>query len=660
MFYQVAANTPARLGLLTYKSELALKTGDLVQIPLGKRVGQGVVVGLVAETSLDKIKEISEFYDENLALDPIEVEVYKWMERYYHYPLGKIVFDSLPQSKKRPRPLKVKELSGPQLALHPTKEQSDVIQNIVAQVNGFSAHLVHGVTGSGKSVVFLEVIKEIIAKGKSVIYMLPEINLTPQFIEFFEQTLGVPVHSYNSSITGSQKYQLWMRCKNLTRPEVFICVRSGVFLPVKNLGGILIDEEHDSSFKQDDRCPYHARDVAFIKAQKMKIPLILGSATPCLESYYHFSVKKADKTFYHRLESRLDNVSMPAIRIIDEKEDKEKSKDTWPFQMDSINVIEKALKNKEQVIVFINRLGFANFLQCRGCGHQFNCPNCAVNLKYFRKRRSLECPSCAYKIPSPESCPSCGSLTLIPKGYGTEKAQEVLSNYFKDFKVSRFDRDQLKNFKDMKETLDEFHQGKIDILVGTQMLSKGHNFKRVKKVIVLGIDHQLNFPDFRAKERAYQTLIQVAGRAGRYGQDGEVIVQTMSPEESCLHLVEGEQTPKFLDSEIKMREICHGPPFSRLVTLFFTYKSQKELSDFMCGELSLMMGQLQQKHFHEVQILGPSPASIEKRVNQYTWVVQLRSSNIKQLHQMVESIWLNNKSLAKYHAKVDVDPQGWQ
>ncbi len=658
---RVAVNYPQKNNGLFYLYEETPEVGQVVEVPLGRRGELGCVVGLDEKdhpdfkaTPVDKLKSIKSLYPD-WKLNPDELALYEWMAGYYHYSLGQLIFDCLPAHKKRPRPLTVTEGQGLPLEFNPNEKQNHAIDTVGEKLHHFERYLLHGVTGSGKTVVYLDLIKKTIDEGKSVLFLLPEINLTPQFVQTFAKYLSAEVYSYHSELPDSQKFQIFQKARTQDSPCLILGVRSSVFIPLKNLGLIVIDEEHDTSFKQDDRCPYNARDVASKKAQLLGIPLIMGSATPSLESYYHFHSR--EKMNLLEMPERAGDAHLPKIELIDARSKSENpSEDIWPLVPQSLTALKEALERGEQTLVFVNRLGFASYLQCRGCGHQFNCLNCAITLRYFKRKNILACNHCDYKEPMPSECPSCGCMTMSHKGFGTEKIQEVLERNIPGYRIERFDRDEIKNFTQLQERLDDFHSGKIDVLVGTQMLSKGHNFEKVKLVLILGIDSQLNFPDFRSGERVYQTLTQVSGRAGRYSKDGRVLIQTLNPDNSLFKIVQDHSFHRFYEDELKMREICDCPPFKRLAMIHFTGRFQDKLISHVTEFVGPMIRGLISGHFPEVTLLGPRPAFIEKKSNQFTWSVLLKSKDLSQLHNLLKSFELNYKSLSSVTYKIDVDP----
>lgn len=656
---RIAVNYPLKNSGLLYHYEGELSRGQVVEVPLGKRSEVGCVISIdesqskeYKDTPVDKIKSIKQIIPD-WKLEETELQLYEWMSGYYHYSLGQLIFDCLPNHLKRPRSLEETTGEGHPLEFIPNPVQKTIIQSIREGLGHFNRYLVHGVTGSGKTVVYLDLIKTTIDQGKSVLFLLPEINLTPQFVHTFAKYLDAPIYSYHSELSDSQKYQIWLQARSMKKGALILGVRSSVFIPVSNLGLIVIDEEHDTSFKQDDRCPYNARDVASKKAQLLGIPIVMGSATPSIETYANFH--RPDQKLFEMRE-RAGNAFLPEIQLIDARDKSGKEDDIWPLVPPSVAAIKDALERKEQVLVFVNRLGFASYILCRGCGHQFNCPNCSITLRFYKRKNQLACHHCEYKEPLPSQCPSCGCMTLSHKGFGTEKVQEVLNRIFPDKKIERFDRDEIKNFKQLEERLDDFHSGKIDLMVGTQMLSKGHNFEKVKLVLILGIDSQLNFPDFRSSERVYQTLTQVAGRSGRYSQDGKVLIQTMNPDNSLFQIVKAHDFHQFYEDELKIRELCDCPPFKRLAMIHFSSRFQEKLIPHVTENVGVMMKGLISQHFPEVIMLGPRPAHIEKKSNQFTWSILLKSQDLGQLHNLLKSFEMNYKSMSSVSYKIDIDP----
>lgn len=648
--YSIAVNTPFNNSILSYWGESTYQVGELVIVPLGKRNALGCVLGESNDQSVseEKVRSITEkAYP--FSLEEGYVKFLEWVSEYYHYPLGQLISDILPKEMKRPRAIKKIEGSSSVKEIPLNQAQLTALAQVTGQKDKFERWLLHGVTGSGKSNVYLSLIREQLMARKSVLFLLPEINLTQQFIQMFQEHLDTDIFIYNSSITASDKFGLWSELSERQAPCVVIGVRSAVFLPFRDLGLIIVDEEHDPSFKQEDRCAYNARDLSIKRASELNIPVVLGSATPSAESY----VAARDKKTYLTLPEMAISSHRPHIELIDLKDDIKQ--ETWPFHPAALEQIDHALKQGEQVLVFLNKLGYADYLQCKTCGHHFSCPNCSANLKFFKAKNTISCQICSFEDRAPSICPSCANMNIKQIGYGTEKISQVLQENFPERRVSRFDRDELKTAKNIEDRLGEFHRGEIDLLIGTQMLSKGHNFQRVNLVVVMGIDSQLNFPDFRAMERTYQLLVQVAGRPGRFGQQGRVLVQTLNEKNPLFEIVQRHEFTEFYEQELKVRELCQAPPYAHLAMIYLTGKKQSEVSE-EAQKVATFLNHLRARHFKEIEILGPRPALIEKRVNKFTWALMIKSKDRGALHNSLKTLKKNWSGPSGIGLKVDIDP----
>ena len=664
-YYDVAVNFPKAQSVLTYKSPLLFKKGDLVSIPLGpRRTEKGCVLNQRPCDEVDfDVKEISSPL-ESLRLDAELLSLLSWMSLYYHYPLGKLIFDTVPfceKSQQRKRPLKIQNGLGHPLPFTLNSSQQEITKKISKNLTPeYSSHLIHGVTGSGKTAVYLRLIQEVLARGDSVLFLLPEINLTAQSLDFFKSHLNVPLFCYHGSLTTPAKFALWSFLQKDDTPKIVVGARSALFLPIKRLKLIVVDEEHDLSFKQDDRCPYHARNVAMKKAQLGHIPIILGSATPSTDTLMLFEKNPQN---YHRMTSRIEGSALPQIQLIDirEKRDEKKPSPHWPLSSGAVAEISLALAKREQVLIFINRLGYAQYLQCRACGHQFFCPNCSVPLKYFKAKNQVQCSHCEYKASPPMACPSCDNVNLLQKGFGTEKIQEVVQGLFPDRAIERFDREDLTTVKKIEARLNEFHQGKIDVLVGTQMLSKGHNFRRVNLVLLLGLDALLSYPDFRAREKVFQQISQVSGRSGRFGKRGKVLLQTFMPEAKIYADIKENKVDSFYQEELSLRKEFHYPPFVRMAIIYLHARSSeqvgldaKKLKQLIHSAMASNKETAQ--HFKAVEIYGPRACSIEKRAGQFSQMILVKSAHLNALHDLIRTIHVNFRPHHSTSVKFDIDP----
>lgn len=651
IYYTIAVNTPFNNSILTYSSEEQFNRGDLVEVKVGNRKVIGCVLdqNINAQNENFEIKSIQKKSDYNFRLETKYIEFLEWTCRYYRYPLGMHISDVLPKALKRPRK-KEKKIIKNIKKFKLTEEQKKAVKLIEENNNEFKKILIHGVTGSGKTVIYLDLIKKALEKEKSVLLLVPEINLTPQTLKFFEESLSHEVYGYHSSITASSKFELWNELTNENKPVLIVGVRSSIFLPVENLGLIIVDEEHDSSFKQEDRCTYNARDLAIKKASLENIPIVLGSATPSLETY----VNSKDREIYIRLENRAISQHMPNINIVDSKSSDKRVDKYWPLTTESLKKIDEKIKNKEQVIIYVNRLGYSSYIQCNSCGHEFYCLNCSIPYKYYKNQNKLKCQYCGIDDKFPEECPSCGNMVMAQKGFGTEKIVEVLKEYNSNYRVQKFDRDEIKTMSQLEKSLADFSNHKADILVGTQMISKGHNFKDVNLVVVLGIDSQLNFPDFRSQERVFQQLVQVSGRSGRYEKKGDVLIQTLNPENEIYKLVKNNDIKNFYAIEEGIRKEFGYPPFKKLC--MFTFSCSKyELLIKEMDKVSKKFKELSQM-INEVEILGPRPSAIEKRVNKFSWVLLVKANDANGIHNFIDNVEKNIVIDKKIQIKINIDP----
>jgi primosomal protein N' (replication factor Y) len=655
-FIKVAVDYPIRPSILTYLSpEDLVQRGDLVQVPLGRRKAKGCVLEHTTElpegVKPEKLKPVEGIIDNSFSIGEKELELYQWMSQYYHYSLGQLIFDCVPKFLKRPRDVEFLIGKGRFEELTPNEEQKVAIDRMLPTIGqGFSRHYLHGITGSGKTYVYLNLIKECLKQKKSVLFMIPEINLTPQFTQVFEEQLDCPIFPYHSALNNSHKYSIWKMLKENKGPFLIMGVRSSVFLPIENLGLVIVDEEHDSSFKQSDRCTYNGRDVAIKKAQISGAPVLLGSATPTIENYFHYHQKEN----CYELKQRASGASLPDVVLLDERT-KEYDEEIWPFHSKTILQLEEVLKKGEQALVFNNRLGFANYLQCRACGYTFTDPNTDTNLRLFKSKGQLRSMHSDYWIPIPQACPTCGNMNMLQKGYGTEKITEVLQKQFPGYKIGRFDRDEIKNFDQLGKTLEDFHNQDIDVLVGTQMLSKGHNFKKVNNVFILGSDSQLNFPDFRSQENVFQMLMQVCGRAGRYSQDSTVYIQTLNADSDLYQFVRANDLDGFYKMEMGYRQNLGYPPYSHLAAIYMSHRFKDKLTQ-SCSDMTHLLEQLKSKNGLDVEIWGPTPLVIEKRAGQFTWCYQIRSQSRKDLHQLISGMEHFYKTPSGVSLKLDIDP----
>lgn len=467
--------------------------------------------------------------------------------------------------------------------------------------------LLEGVTGSGKTHLYIDLIKEVLAEGKQVLYLLPEITLTKQIVERIRTAFGDMAGIYHSRFNDNERVEIWQKVRN-REFEVVVGVRSSIFLPFQDLGLIIVDEEHDSSFKQQEPAPrYNARDTAVFYSHLLKIPILLGSATPSMESYFNAKDGK-----YHLVELHQRAVAkhLPKLEIVDMRVQRRKKTITGVFSNVLEEAIGEALERKEQVILFQNRRGYAPFLICETCGHVPQCINCDISLTYHKAKDHLRCHYCGYTAFQTQACEVCGNFSLNQSGIGTEKIAESAAELFPNHRVERMDLDTTRTKFGYQQIIQEFELGQIDILVGTQMVSKGLDFENVTLVGVINADQILGFPDFRAYEQGYQLLTQVSGRAGRAEKPGKVIIQTHMPDNPILQLL-GSPYEDFYRQQLPDREVHAYPPYARLIRIEIRHQDRR----FIEAESTRLHGFLA-PHFGR-NLLGPDYALVARVRNQY-------------------------------------------
>jgi primosomal protein N' (replication factor Y) len=534
-----------------------------------------------------------------------------------------------------------------------TPQQELALGELLCQT-GYHLSLLHGVTGSGKTEVYLQAIAPILKKGKSVLVLVPEIGLTPQLTDRFRARFGDRISVYHSGLGQGERYDTW-RQMLLNHAQIVIGTRSAIFAPLPNLGLIILDEEHDSSFKQTQLAPtYDARTVAQRRAQLEECPLILGSATPSLESWVRAQDPSAGHTnHYLPLPQRVEKRPLPPIEIVDMRQELRRGNRSifsQALQQALIDLSEK----QQQGILFLNRRGHSTFVSCRSCGVVLNCPHCDVSLSYHYQQSGsvplLRCHYCNYTQIHPQRCPQCQSSYLKFFGSGTQKVTQILTEQFPQLRWLRFDSDTTQRKGEHRRLLDAFKQGKADVLVGTQMLTKGLDLEQVTLVGVVAADSLLNFADYRSTERAFQTLTQVAGRAGRGAEPGRVIIQTYTPHHAVLGAVKNHDYQAFVDQELPQRQALNYPPQGQLILLRLTGPLAQAVE-----KTALAMAHYGQKQWGAgVEILGPAPASILRVADRFRWHLLLKFA--PQHRPSLDTAQLHSLCLAGVHLAIDVDP----
>jgi len=511
--------------------------------------------------------------------------------------------------------------------------------------------LLHGVTGSGKTEIYLQGIRAALQRGRSAIVLVPEISLTPQTVERFKGRFAEAqddVAVLHSHLSEGERHDEWHKIHS-GRARIVIGARSAIFAPLKNLGLIIVDEEHETTYKQEEAPRYHARDVAVVRAKIEKCVVVLGSATPSLESYHNAS---SGKYKLATLTQRVDQQQMPLMRIVDLRQERRKEKAASILSEKLRAAIAVRLEKHEQTILFLNRRGFSTSLLCSNCGEARNCPNCSVALTFHRHVARLSCHLCGHTAAVPKKCPACGKDALIYSGFGTEKVESTVAQIFPTAVVKRMDADSMTRKQAYRETLLSFRAGKIDILVGTQMIAKGLHFPNVTLVGIINADLALHMPDFRAGERTFQLLTQVAGRAGRGETSGEVFVQTYTPFSPSIQFARHHDFAGYFQQELEFRERCDFPPFKHAVLI--TIRSAHEArAKFSAETLARRLKEALGSEF----ILGdPTPAPLEKLQGQFRFHILIRGEAIVRLSRLVRETLDKLPFPEDVAVAVDVDP----
>jgi primosomal protein N' (replication factor Y) len=650
--------------------------GVRVRVPFGRRETVGILMEIAEESPIEaaKLKRAVEVLDSQPLFDPVTFDLLRWAADYYHHPIGEVMAAALPASLRGGQaaraPIEVWELTAAGRAEHErstakrapkqrallallarrgpatieelgefapalfrtladkgwaaprsvaaapaaietlpaevelTPAQAGIIESIGASLGRFAAHLLYGVTGSGKTEVYLQIIAAALAADRQVLVLVPEIALTPQLVERFQRRFSAGVVALHSGLTGTQRRDGW-RAAHSGHARIVIGTRSAVFTPLENLSLIVVDEEHDASYKQQEGFRYSARDLAVLRAQRAQIPVILGSATPSLETLDN---AVQGRYLRHELPQRPGAARPPAMHLVDLR----KHSSDQGLSQPAMSAMERHLADGGQVIVFLNRRGYAPTLFCNACGWIACCAHCDARMTLHRRAGRLRCHHCGAHTQIPTACPSC-SQPLHPVGQGTERVEETLVRLFPDAPLARLDRDTAGASRGIEAVLDRVHRGEARILVGTQMLTKGHHFPDVSLVVILDADQGLFASDFRATERLAQTITQVAGRAGRAARLGEVIVQTSFPEHPLLTRLITEGYDRFAVTALEERRAAHWPPYSRLALLRAEAKDKEGLDAYLrtaaaCAR-TLRDG--------PVRVLGPAAALIARRADHF-------------------------------------------
>jgi len=635
-----------------------LEVGKRVLVPFGKtKFRIGIIKEILSEFNSDfELKEIIKVLDDQSIINQYHIDFWTWISNYYVSPIGMVMKMATLSSllKKEDLDFNLEPLANP--VWQNNNILSDSQQNAYIDViNNFKKNktvLIKGVTSSGKTEIYKKLIHDSLKLNKQVLYLLPEIAIATQMVERLSEVFGDSLLVYHSKKTVKERLRIWKIIIQSDTGSVIIGTRSAIFLPFRNLDLIIVDEEHDSSFKENKKSPrFNARDCVTVLSKLMNAKLLIGSATPSIESFYNTEINKYSLV---ELNSRYKNIPLPIIEVLDLKSVKKEQMKGF-FSPNSILEIESNLLKNRQVLVLLNRRGFSRVKECKSCGYFSRCKKCDVTLIYHRQKKIMSCHYCGYFENFSNNCSSCGSDSVVFKGGGTEKVQLQLQNLFPNHIIDRMDYDSTMKKGSYKILMDRFCKQETNILIGTQMISKGLDFSNVGLVVVLNADGHLSFPDFRSFERTYQILTQVTGRAGRKDYQGKVFVQTYNSELSVINYFVNQNFIEFYKSQIKDREAYNYPPFCKLLKIDFLHTKNTTLNqsaNFFSNELK--------KHIDD-EVLGPEFGVIDRINNYYIKSILIKSKKgaSTKLKERIDNISQSMKNDKKYRNTkivIDVDP----
>ncbi|MEE8440419.1 MAG: primosomal protein N' [Spirochaetia bacterium] len=640
----VSFNLPIDRLFTYYASEgIEVPIGARVVAPFGRRSLAGFVVGHPGDVpnGVKEIKEITRVTNTEPLFTADYLSLAEWVQRMYFASLGEALSAMIPGGRKETA---VPGISLGEEAPAPTKlelsdEQQQALDAVVKSEGGI--FYLFGITGSGKTEVFLQAAERVIAEGKSAIYLVPEIALTHQLLESVIHRFSGSVAVLHSRLTPSQRLTEWQRIRR-GEARFVVGARSAVFAPVGRLGLIVVDEEHDGSYKSGASPRYHARQVAMKRVADENARLLLGSATPSVEAWH---LMQSDRLHRLVLTRRLSGGSMPTVEVID------LARDQGPLSRPLLDALRETRAEGRQSILFLNRRGFAHFFHCRSCGHEMTCKNCSVGLTYHKERNLMVCHYCGYRTNPVSVCPDCGSLDVGYSGFGTERIEEELARAFPDWSVGRLDSDSVRKKGVLQETIRRFRAGEIDVLLGTQMVAKGLNFPGVKLVGIVLADTGLHLPDFRAAERTFSLIVQVAGRAGRFHPDGRVLVQTYQPQNPAIRFAVAHDLESFYANELSVRNDLSFPPFSRLIRIVVRGRSAVRVR-----ETAARIGVACNRDELGDEILGPAECPLATVNRNARYQVIVRTASFGATHERLAALLPTVDVPSGVFLEIDVDP----
>lgn len=632
-----------------------LHIGIRIKIPWRNKQVIGILMGISHSSALpiEQLKTAIEILDQQPILPNDILTLIQWASQYYHHPIGDVFTHVLPTLLRQGRKtsaskrylITARETSNTGPALNP--QQQHAVQQVCAKLQQFHCYLLHGITGSGKTEVYMAIIEQVLASGKQALVLIPEIGLTPQTLERFQNYFKEPIAMLHSNLTDRERLDNWLAATE-QRAAIVIGTRSALFTPMPQLGVIIIDEEHDPSFKQQDSWRYSARDLAVRRAQITGIPIVMGSATPALETQLN-----ALQGRYHTLTlpQRAGTALLPRFHIIDIRAQRLEH----GLSANLIKRMQEHLQAQGQILLFLNRRGFAPVLMCHACGWFAACPRCDSKLTLHQQSQRLHCHHCDSQRAIMTTCPACSSNQLLPLGVGTQRIETALKKHFPDIEVARVDRDSTSKKGTLQQVLTNIHNGTTRILIGTQMLAKGHHFPGITLVAIIDADSGFFCNDFRASERLGQLIMQVAGRAGRADREGEVIIQTYHPEHPLLVKLLHEGYSSFSQELLQERQQALLPPYTYLALIRAESLDKQHAHDFL-QQVKIQAESMAQP---QVSLHGPIPAAIERKAGRYHAQLLLQSSHRKSLHELLQPllVWIETQKLTrKVRWSLDVDP----
>ncbi len=606
----------------------------------------------------EKHKKILNFLKENKSATITEIMLFTDCSRSIVNTLIKNGYLEIKEQKVERNPLLYKEYKKSN-KLQLTEQQSQALKKVEYVIDNqeYKQFLLYGVTGSGKTEIYLQLIDKVLKIGKNAIVLVPEISLTPQMLDRFISRFGKEeIAVLHSKLSIGERYDEWNRIKE-GKAKIVIGARSAIFAPIENIGVIIIDEEHDASYKSETNPRYNAKEIAMIIARENRAPLVLGSATPDITTFYNTKRKYENgenKTNLLQLTKRANNSALPKVEIIDLKQELANGNRSM-LSMELYTSIEENLKKKRQTILFLNRRGYSTFIMCRNCGYTVKCPHCNISMTYHSYEKKLKCHYCGYEENLIKICPECHSDKIRYFGTGTQRLESEVHKQFPEASTIRMDIDTVTKKDSYQKILDKFKNENIDILIGTQMVVKGHHFPNVTLVGVIAADGSLNIDDYRASERTFQILTQVAGRAGRENLPGKVIIQTYNPNNFSIICAQKQNYNMFYETEIELRKQLKYPPFCDIILIGFNSGKEEEIkrvSLFMYNELNSKLNK------NEFKIFKPMPCPIDKIQNRYRWRIIIKGNMTLEANKILNESLQNayNKNIKDTRISIDINP----